>query len=110
MGLHWHVREVIVSDGPHHPCDARVTCHHLHGKADFVLCGIDVDGGLACVTRGQTLLGVVVRALLPGAHPCPQTKLAQSESPLGGEGAGGRYLAILEKSTVQTLYLSHHMT
>ena len=112
VGLHRHVHGVVVGDGPRHSCDARVTCRRLYGKADFILCGIDVDGGLACVTRGQTLLGVVVCALLLGAHPCPQTKLARSESPLGGEGAGGRYLAIwlLEKSMVQTLDLLHHVT
>ena len=76
VDLRQHVHGVVVGDGPRHPCDAQVTCHRLRGKADFVLCGIDVDRGLACVTRGQTLLGVVAHALLPGAHPCPRMKLA----------------------------------
>ena len=35
MGLCQHVCGVIVSDGPHHPCDARVTCRRLCGKAEM---------------------------------------------------------------------------
>ena len=57
VGLCRHVRGVIVGDGPRHPCDARVMCRRRCGKADFILCGIDVDGGLACVVMRPDLVG-----------------------------------------------------
>ena len=57
MGLRRHIRGVIVGDGPRHPCDAHVMCRRLRGKADFILCGIDVDGGLACVVMRPDLVG-----------------------------------------------------
>ena len=57
VGLCRHVCGVVVSNGPRHPCDARIMFCHLHGKADFVLCSIDVDGGLACMVMRPDLVG-----------------------------------------------------
>ena len=57
VGLRRHICGVIVGDGPHHPCDACMTCHCLCGKADFILCGIDVDGSLACMVMRPDLVG-----------------------------------------------------
>ena len=57
VGLRWHIHGVVVGNGPRHPCDARMMCRRLREKADFVLCGIDVDGGLACVVMRPDLVG-----------------------------------------------------
>ena len=57
VGLRRHVCGVIVGNGPCHPCDACVMCHRLRRKADLILCGIDVDGGLACVVMRPDLVG-----------------------------------------------------